>query len=178
MGKGRATGIDRNYQERCRDVLVFRDRSLVPWADDGIDVPFAAYGTTWRLDVALRRVDGGLVVAECRRRRGAVKQGDIAEFSRVVAGLREVLNRPVDAAFFTKSIHQLGALRVGDYDGVTLFVLDENAAPPGFALAEQHLHPTHGTRCQAATVCVVGAHSTSWGGTPSVIASAEKTSAG
>lgn len=63
---GKAHGQNRQYQVECRDVLVYRNPSLVPFSDDGIDVPFELPDTTWTFDVALRNADG-LVVAECRR---------------------------------------------------------------------------------------------------------------
>ena len=54
MPGGKAHGENRQYQVECRDVLVFRDRSLVPYAGDGIDVPFKVGSTEWSFDVALR----------------------------------------------------------------------------------------------------------------------------
>ncbi len=132
MSAGKAHGQNRQYQISCRDVLIFRDPTLVPWWADGIDVSFKLSDTEWTLDVALKAPSGDLVVAECRRTTGAVKQEDVAAFAYKVEALRKVLGIPVAGIFMTKSSHQLGAVRVGQFNGITLAVLAEDAAPPGF----------------------------------------------
>lgn len=38
------------------------------------------------------------------------------------------------AFFFTKTAHQLGAVRVGQHWGIKVALLDEGARPPGFNL--------------------------------------------
>src|SRR5687768_545730 len=91
MPGGKAHGRDRQYQVECRDVLMFRYPGLNPWEGDGIDVPFNL-DTTWTFDVALRDVDRALVVAECKRTVGAVKQGAVAEFAYKVEMARKILN--------------------------------------------------------------------------------------
>lgn len=65
MSAGKAYGENRQYQITCRDVLAFREPTLVPWQADGIDVPFKLPDTEWTLDVALKDPSGALVVAEC-----------------------------------------------------------------------------------------------------------------
>lgn len=132
MPKGKATGVDRAYQVTCRDVLVHRDPSLVPLEADGIDIAVPLPDATWTFDVALRALDGRVVVAECRRTRNSVKQKDVAAFALTVESLRRTLGSQVSAFFFTKSMHQLGAVRVGDYYGIEVAILQEDAHPPGF----------------------------------------------
>jgi hypothetical protein len=134
MSQGKAHGVDRLYQVTCRNVLTHRNPELVPWSGDGIDVPFDLPDTTWTFDIALKSPDGSAVVAECRRIAGAVKQGDVAEFALKVESLRRKLAKSVSAFFFTKTAHQLGAVRVGKFYGVEVALLDEGAQPPGFNL--------------------------------------------
>ena len=90
MAGGKAHGSNRQYQVECRDVLTFRNPELTPWVADGIDVPFDLRDTRWTFDVALRDHAGALVVAECRRTVGAVKQGDVAEFAYKVEQLQRI----------------------------------------------------------------------------------------
>ena len=45
MGRGQAFGIDRKYQEYCRDFLIRTRPGLSPYVGDGCDVPFAVGGT-------------------------------------------------------------------------------------------------------------------------------------
>ncbi|MEJ6022038.1 hypothetical protein [Ramlibacter sp. PS4R-6] len=132
MPKGSATGVDRQYQLDCRDVLTFRDGTLFPWSGDGVDVLFKLEDTDWTFDVALRAPDGSAVVAECKRHESAVKQGAVAEFAWKVERLREYLGTPVSGIYFGKSGHQLGAVRVGDFSGIQVVALDEASTPPGF----------------------------------------------
>jgi hypothetical protein len=132
VSAGKAHGENREYQVACRDVLMFRDPELEPWKADGIDIPFKLADSEWTFDVALRSVSGGVVVAECRRTKGPVKQEDVAAFAYKVEALRRALNLAVAGAFITKSDHQLGAVRVGQFNGITVAVLREGSTPPGF----------------------------------------------
>ncbi len=133
MSGGKAHGKNREYQVACRDILMFRDKNLEPWESDGIDVQFALPDTTWSVDVALRRTHGGeLVVAECRRTAGAVKQEDVAALAYKVELLRKTLSIDVAGVFMTKTGHQLGAVKVGQFNGIELVILPEDAEPPGF----------------------------------------------
>ena len=88
MSGGKAHGVNRQYQVECRDVLAFKNSELTPWAADGIDVPFELPDTRWTFDVALRDKAGALIVAECRRIAGAVKQEDMAAFAYKVRLIR------------------------------------------------------------------------------------------
>ena len=110
---------------------MFRHPGSKPWEGDGIDVPFNL-DTTWTFDVALRDVDGALIVAECKRTAGAVKQGAVAEFAHKVEKARKILNIPVAGLFITKKAHQRGAIKVGQCAGIKIVVLAEGATPPGF----------------------------------------------
>lgn len=114
---GQAFGRNRDYQVLCRDVLVHRNPTLRPWSGDGIDVPFDLPDTQWTIDVALRG-DEGLVVAECRRTASSVKQEDVAAFAYKVELLRRTQDTPVAASFFTKTGHQVGAVKVGQFTGI------------------------------------------------------------
>lgn len=132
MSSGKAHGINRAYQVTCRDVLTHRQPDLTPWSGDGIDIPFRLPDTIWTFDVALTAPNGSVVVAECRRTVGPVKQEDVAGFALKVESLRGTVAGPVSAFFFTKTAHQLGAVRVGQFYGVEITILAEAAQPPGF----------------------------------------------
>jgi hypothetical protein len=135
MSRGKAHGRNRQYQIECRDVLMFQHPGLTPYHGDGVDVEFECGGTTWSIDVALCNPAGDVLVAECRRRADAVKQGDLAEFAWKVELLRKALNAPIAGVFFAKSQHQLGAVRAGDFAAITMAVLAEGGGPPGFAIS-------------------------------------------
>ena len=77
---GKAHGVDRIYQELCRDVLIERRPGLRPLRDDGIDVPIQCLDTTWNFDVALQDADK-VVLAECRRFDSAIKQEHVGAFA-------------------------------------------------------------------------------------------------
>jgi hypothetical protein len=149
MSQGKAHGIDRQYQVACRDVLTHRNPELKSWAGDGIDVPFDLPDTKWTFDIALRTPDGSAVVAECRRTARAVKQAHVAGFALAVESLRRTTGRSVSAFFFAKTAHQLGAVRVGQYWGIEVALLGQDARPPGFNLtflcydAERHRKLRH-----------------------------------
>ena len=132
VSSGKAYGKDRDYQVVCRDALIFRDSTLVPWQEEGIDVRFKLPDTTWRFDVALRSASRSLLVAECRRTAAAVKQEAVAAFAYKVNQLRKTLGIQVDAVFVAKTSVQLGAVRVGRSSKITLAVLGEDSSPPGF----------------------------------------------
>lgn len=134
MTKGAAKGVNRKYQELCREVLTFRDPELIPWSGDGIDVPFDLDDTCWTLDVALRASDGSAVVAECKRHKNAIKQGNLAELAWKVERLRGKLGVPVAAFCFAKNGHQAGSVRVGVYAGIEVVELEETAIPPAFRM--------------------------------------------
>jgi hypothetical protein len=79
MAGGKAYGQDRQYQVECRDVLMSNTPELTPWEGDGIDVQFKLLKMRWTFDVALRNRAGALVVAECRRTGGTVKQEHVGD---------------------------------------------------------------------------------------------------
>jgi hypothetical protein len=132
MTGGKAHGANRQYQIECRDVLIHRKPELTPWTDDGVDIPFKLPDTTWTIDVALRDPSGSLVVAECKRRADGVKQDEVAAFAHKVERLRKALGIAVAGVFMAKSAHQIGAVRVGQFEGIKMAILDEGSSPPGF----------------------------------------------
>ena len=148
MAGGKAHGVNREYQVECRDVLTFKNPELSPWAADGIDIPFDLPDTCRTFDIALRDNAGALVVAECRRVAGAVKQEDIAAFAYKVELLRNSLGIPVAGVFITKKHHQIGAVRVGQFAGIDVAVLEEGAAPPGFNITFLHYDQERERRCR------------------------------
>jgi hypothetical protein len=134
MAGGKAHGVDRQYQVSCRDVLRARYPQVEPWEGDGIDVSFNLPDTGWTIDVALRAPDGALVAAECRRRVGSVKQEDVASFAYKVEMLRKNLGISVSGFFIAKKDHQVGAIKVGQFNGISIVVMSEGETPPGFTL--------------------------------------------
>ena len=148
MTGGKAHGSNRQYQVECRDVLIFRNRELTPWADDGIDVPFDLPDTRWTIDVALRDSTGALVVAECRRTSGDVKQEDLAAFAYKVEKLRKHLDIPVAGFFFATTGHQRGAIKVGQFNGIEVIILKYGAAPPGFNMTFLRYDAERETKCR------------------------------
>jgi hypothetical protein len=118
MTGGKGHGENRQYQLECRDVLIFRNPGLTPRSDEGIDVPFQLPDSPWTIDVALRDPAGALVVAECRRTVGAVKQEDVAAFAYKVELLRKTLAIPVAGVFIAKTSHQIGAIRESQFNGI------------------------------------------------------------
>jgi hypothetical protein len=148
MPGGKAHGPDRQYQITCRDVLMFRGANLNPWTNDGVDVPFDLPDTRWTFDVALRDGTGALVVAECRRTTGSVKQEDMAAFAYKVELLRKSLEVPVAGFFITKTDHQVGAVKVGQFTGIQSVVLAEDATPPGFSITFLRYDEERERRCR------------------------------
>lgn len=148
MAGGKAYGRARKYQVGCRDVLMSSTPELTPWAADGIDVSFELPDTTWTFDVALRHRTGALVVAECRRTVGAVKQEDVAAFAYKVESLRKALDIPVAGVFIAKRDHQIGAIKVGQFNGIQLAILEEGANPPGFNITFLRYDAEREKRCR------------------------------
>lgn len=115
-----AHGKNRDYQVTCCDMLMHRDASLAPRESDETDIQFALPDTTWSVDVALRRTPSGeLVVAACRRTASSVKQEDVAAFAYKVELLRKSLAVDVAGIFLTKTGHQLGAVKVGQFNSIS-----------------------------------------------------------
>ncbi len=148
MSAGQSHGHNRQYQESCRNVLTFKNPNLTPWAGDGIDVTFELPDTRWTLDIALRDDAGDLVVAECRRRIDPTKQGDIAAFAYKVELLRKSLGITVAGVFMTKRHYQIGAVKVGQFKGIDVVLLDEGAEPPGFNMTFLRYDQERAKRCR------------------------------
>ena len=129
---GKAHGVYRQYQLECRDILISRGQKLTPWSGDGIDVPFDLPDTRWTFDIALRDPTGSLVIAECRRTVGAVKQRDAAAFAYNVELARKTLNIPVAGMFITKREHQIGAVKVSQFNGIESAIIEPGSSPRGF----------------------------------------------
>jgi hypothetical protein len=149
-----AHGVDRGYQIQCRDVLIFREPRFQPYSADGIDVPFDFGGTTWKLDVALRAPEGEVLIAECRRQKNAVKQEDVLAFATKVELLRKALNVLVAGVFIAKREHQIGAIKVGAFAGITVAILAEGETAPGFAITFLRYDREREDRCRDVTLHV------------------------
>jgi hypothetical protein len=159
MTAGKADGIDRDYQVSCRDILqVSGGRMLQPYSGDGVDVRFDNLGGTKGVtfDVALKDSEGGIVVAECRRRSGAVKQEDMFAFARKVELLRKQTGGEVAGVFYTKSQVQKGALMHADWSGIEVAVFGQDQTPQNFVLAYQRYDPERDARLQEVSAHVTG----------------------
>lgn len=132
MSSGRAHGANREYQVQCRDILVQCRPELTPWSGDGVDVPFDLADTRWTFDVALRDPAGQLVLVECRRTVGAVKQEDMAAFAYKLEQARSTLGIPVAGVFIAKREHQIGSIKVGQTNDIQVAILEEGSIPSGF----------------------------------------------
>lgn len=111
---------------------MYRNPELKPLEADGVDVPLDFPDTRWTFDVALRDNNGSLVLAECRRTVGAVKQEDIAAFAYKIELARKALGAPVAGVFIAKRDHQIGAVKVGQFNGIQVAILEEESTPPAF----------------------------------------------
>jgi len=112
--------------------MIDNNPGLVPWHDDGIDVTLKLPDTCWTFDVALKDQTGALLLAECRRTKSAVKQEDVAAFAYKVEMVRKNLSIPVAGLFITKTRHQIGAVKVAQFNGICTVVLQDGSTPPGF----------------------------------------------
>lgn len=130
--RGTAHGKNRQYQVRCRDVLRYRKPELKPLVADGVDVSLDLPDRQWTFDIALQDNSGSLVLAECRRTIGSVKQEDIAAFAYKIESVRKALGVPVAGIFIAKREHQIGAVKVGQFNGIQVAILEEESLPPGF----------------------------------------------
>ena len=148
MARGTAHGENLQYQVRCRDVLTFRTPELSPLAGDGIDVPINLLDTRWTFDVALCDGKGSVVLAECRRTVGAVKQEDVAAFAYKIEAARKALNVPVAGIFMEKREHQIGAVKVGQFNGIEIAILEQDSAPPGFNITFLRYSEERESRCR------------------------------
>ena len=74
MAGSKARGVDHAYQEFYRDVLRKNDPALVPYADDGVDVPLMQLVPNERSILHLTSRRPASWSPSCGRRREAVKQ--------------------------------------------------------------------------------------------------------
>jgi hypothetical protein len=152
VSSGRAYGKNRDYQAFCRDVLRKSEPALTPISGDGLDVPIAVGGTTWSFDVALEVAGDHILVAECRRRREPVKQGDLAEFAFKVDLLRKARPVPVAGVFFGKSRYQKGAVAAAQEAAIsTAIVGDNNSIESGFGIEYHRIDPVTRKRARDVT---------------------------
>ena len=143
MTKGKAYGENLVYQKLCRDIirqLQLQD-DLVPYAGDGIDVPFRICGTEVTFDVALQNPQGKLVVVECRRRDAPTKQEAIFAFWGKVDWLRKALGVEVAGIFVTRHRYQIGAVRAATKMGIDVAVCDQVQSPQEFIISYKHYDP-------------------------------------
>ena len=87
-------------------------------------------------------------MAECRRMVGAVKQEDIAAFAYKVELLRKTLAIPVAGVFIAKREHQIGAIKVSQFNGIEVAILDEGSTPPGFNITFLRYDSEREKRCR------------------------------
>lgn len=165
VGQGKSTGRNRMYQMSCRDLLMRRHSGLKPYKDDGIDIPFLAGGTTWTFDVVLVASDTSLVVAECRRWEGAIKQEALAAFAKKLDLLCEAQSISAAGVFFAKRSYQRGALKLAEQLGISLAAVSDEAGPSAL-----HFHRWDRALGKRAKDAVIFAHSA-----PSVAAAGEPT---
>lgn len=143
MPGGRAHGIDRDYQEMCRDICILRSAGLFGayQGTDGIDVPFCAGGTEWRFDVVLENTNGDLLVAECKRWIGPVPQGEVGKIAHTVERLRQASGRAVSGLLFAKTSAQLGALRHAAHEAIEVVVAEADQPLPEFGITVLRYDP-------------------------------------
>jgi len=136
MPAGKSYGVDRKYQELCRDIMVERDSSLVlvPYDGDGIDVPLQLGTSERTFDVALVDQEGRLVVAECRRTKNPVKLYDLDAFAYRVELLRRNSACEVAGVYFAKTGYQEGAVKAAGDSGIQTAVCAQDQEPSSFLL--------------------------------------------
>jgi hypothetical protein len=135
MGKGKAIGINRDYQVLARKIvqLVSYSLDLGPFAGDGVDVSFDLGGTPWTIDFALKSVDESrIVLGECRRWASPIKQDDIAAFAYKVGLLRQKTGKQVAGMYFTKTRYQIGAIKAAAAPGIEVVRCRDNQSVDDF----------------------------------------------
>jgi len=136
MPGGKAYGADRESQVLCRDILAKRAGPLhsVPYAEDGIDVPFRLGSADRTFDVALTDGQGRLVVAECRRTKDPVKLTDFDAFARRVELLRQASGRDVAGVYFTKTAYREGAVKAAQDSAIEIATCAQDQPLSSFSL--------------------------------------------
>lgn len=135
MAGSKARGVDHAYQEFYRDVLRKNDPALVPYADDGVDVPLMQLVPNERSILHLTSRRPASWSPSCGRRREAVKQEGCVRRSLLGwTDLGKVSARPA-GMYLREARLQVGAVRLGHYEGVTLAVVDaREITDEGFAV--------------------------------------------
>lgn len=149
MPGGQAYGPDRAFQELCRDICI--QRAGAQWGpqndSDGIDVAIGAAGTTWRADVALENSDNGdLLIAECKRWRRAVPQGEVAKLALLIERVRQQTGRGVSGLLFVKTDVQPGAIAHACHEGIEVVISPETQPLPTFSITVLTYDPVRETR--------------------------------
>lgn len=137
MGRGKAQGADRDYQVLARDIvqIISREEGLVPYEGDGVDVPFEMGGSTWTLDIALKKPDDSkIVVGECRRWASPIEQEHVAAFAYKVELLRESTGKEVAGFYFTKQHFRVGAVKAAAKPGIKVITCKQDQLPSRFFL--------------------------------------------
>jgi hypothetical protein len=155
MTSGSAYGVDRQYQEQARDILVRMSATpLGPYSGDGIDVRIPLGSALRTFDVALRDPAGRIVVAESRRRRSKVKLADLDAFARRVELLAKETGLPVAGVYFTKSAYQLGAVKAGGDAKIQVAVCAQDQPTRAFALTFEHYDSERARRTRDGRVMI------------------------
>lgn len=113
-------------------------------------------GTTWSLDIALRAADGSVIVAECRRWQGPVKQEHVAAFAYKVELLRKLLGTKIAGVFFVRKRAQIGAVRAATGAGIRLAVCEQAQPLDAFSLAFNSCDPGRKAQLREGQVYAAG----------------------
>jgi hypothetical protein len=114
MAKGKATGVNREYQKLAHDIVQqLEGKVWVPYSDDGVDIAFPLFGTMVTFDAVLKAARGDLIVIECKRYADRyIEQHDIFALWAEIECLHRTLNVPVQGIFVTKHKYRIGAIKV------------------------------------------------------------------
>lgn len=143
MGKGQASGEDREYQVLCQAVvrlLYDSFTNLTPYSGDGIDVEVPLTPTPVVFDVLMVAPTGELIVVEAKRWKYPVVRGELAKFSWDVERLRKCSGRKVAAITIAKSGFDPGAQKIASFkeegvaEGVEIAILGDRQTPDKFAI--------------------------------------------
>jgi hypothetical protein len=143
MTKGKASGPNRDYQKLAHDIIqqLQSEQHLVPYKDDGVDIPFDMAGTTVTFDAVLRSPDGKLVVVECKRYKNRrIQQRDLFAFWGEAEWLRRTKGVPVDGIFVSRYKFQEGAHRAAAGLGIRLAICEQNQSVDNCVIAFQRLN--------------------------------------
>jgi Restriction endonuclease len=148
MSKGKAYGINWDYQKLCHDIIreLQAQQQLTPYKDNGVDVSFSICGTGVTFDAALTDREGDLVVIECKRykKETKIEQRDVFAFWAEIEWLRRTLNVGVNGIFITGSGYRIGAIKAATALGIEVMVCEPDQTSKGFLLSYHHYDPVYG----------------------------------